>query len=759
MRKTLILVLSFIFIMAAVTNSYAAFSDVPSGASYLNALERLSVLGIMGGTDNGTFKPDEMLTREQFAKVIVVASGLGDDAKTLKGSTVFADIPLNAWSSGYINEALNKGFIAGMPDGKFHPGEKVTFAQACTVLVRALGYTDADLKGYWPNNYIEKARTLKLTEGVTLDKNDGLPRCAAAVMIDALLSTNVKSTGTQESDKTFAEASGLYSSHIYMGDSNTMEKLSASQILTDKGIYYMDGSLRKGLEMGNQYEFYIENDKVTKVFNKLGSVLKLTVESALGNRVLYKDETGKESSMTLPDKTLYYYDGVKLSYDKLGDVLQSDTSIVFAYNKSKDAYDYAVIFNPVYSKPQTGYSLDVSKKKIGNIAIEDGIKVLRDGEQSGLTDIEDKDVVYKVTDIWGKNGFLIVSGKVIEGSFKAFLPSRTSPKQIKIDSTTYDLGKDMDLSIITSSSSGFKEDDYITALTGHDGKIVDILQSIDDGTNYGFVINYSTVGSDSGTIMYSVKLLLPNNLTSTYRVDFDPEKYKGKLVTYKMLDNERIYIEDIQHGDSVQCTVNRGERKIGPDYVADDVKIFNLISNKDGSDAEVSLLDWSDIPSGTYVSGFVSYFIKSGAFNDIGIIVTNDILNQKNKLGVIKSTNLGSSKILVNGKEYTYGSLGGLSIDTVLEFSMNGTGVEALVDADVSSADTATTISAIDSKRIKLGNNIYWFRDDVSIYYRDFKGEVAPVSVRDLDIKKVFSKVSVYTDDKGMVRLIMISER
>jgi hypothetical protein len=273
------------FILA--TNSFAQFSDVPENASYDEALNRLSVLGIMGGNDKGQFMPDEMLTREQFAKVIVVASGLEDDAKALKGTTVFADISYNAWSSGYINMALSKGFITGMPDGKFHPNEKVTFAQACTVLVKALGYNDTDLKGYWPNNYIEKARSLGLFEGINLGKNDGLPRWAAAVMLHNLLSTNVKKNNA-EAEKTFAEASGLYTCAIVLADSRTSDKLLKNQILTDKGIYYIQDDI-KNLELGNEYEFYIEDEKIHRVYNKLKTVVSYTVESTLENKIAYID--------------------------------------------------------------------------------------------------------------------------------------------------------------------------------------------------------------------------------------------------------------------------------------------------------------------------------------------------------------------------------------------------------------------------------------------------------------------------------------
>jgi hypothetical protein len=67
--------------------------------------------------------------------------------------------------SGYINVAVKYGYISGMDDGKFHPKDSVSFAQACTVIVKVLGVAGIDypLSGQWPENYIAKAKSMGLT--------------------------------------------------------------------------------------------------------------------------------------------------------------------------------------------------------------------------------------------------------------------------------------------------------------------------------------------------------------------------------------------------------------------------------------------------------------------------------------------------------------------------------------------------------------------------------------------------------------------
>ena len=126
------------------------------------------------------------------------------------GTSIFPDVKETAWSSGYINEAIDKGYITGMTDGRFHPADYISYAQICTILVKALGYTDQDITGQWPQNYISKASLLGLTKGVNLKSNDKTPRWAAVTMINNLLDTEVKSSGTGTASQTFIEATGFY---------------------------------------------------------------------------------------------------------------------------------------------------------------------------------------------------------------------------------------------------------------------------------------------------------------------------------------------------------------------------------------------------------------------------------------------------------------------------------------------------------------------------------------------------------------------
>ena len=159
-----------------------AFTDVDSNGIYGKAISALSEAGILSGYGNGEFGSKDHLTRAQFAKIIIKLSGYEESSET-KTTEVFTDVPSSHWAIGYVNEAAGLGLITGYPDGSFGADEKITYAQALTIIIRTLGYSEAEVGTNWPSDYINKARELKITEGLEFGRNDCITREIAAYMI------------------------------------------------------------------------------------------------------------------------------------------------------------------------------------------------------------------------------------------------------------------------------------------------------------------------------------------------------------------------------------------------------------------------------------------------------------------------------------------------------------------------------------------------------------------------------------------------
>lgn len=140
------------------------------GTKYEYAVNKLIAIGIINGYEDGTFRPERDITRAEFAKIVCLLLDKGSVVEKAKGTTKFKDVKGTHWASGYINVAAESKLIKGYPGGTFKPENNVTYAEAITILVRALGYGDeVDSQGTWPQNYLAKAAELGITGGITLD--------------------------------------------------------------------------------------------------------------------------------------------------------------------------------------------------------------------------------------------------------------------------------------------------------------------------------------------------------------------------------------------------------------------------------------------------------------------------------------------------------------------------------------------------------------------------------------------------------------
>lgn len=788
MKKYISVILAMI-ILATPLGAFAKPTDLPMDSIYKAAVNNVVQLGIMSEISKGVFKPNTVVTREEFAKVLITAAGLNDSAKALAGTTSFSDVKKTDTYSGYINFAVSKGYLSGMADGKFHPRDKVTFAQACTAAVRALGYTDQDVTGIWPRNYTDKAKMLRIVDGINLGNNDGLPRWAAALIIDRLLDTNVKKSGT--TDQTFADSTGRYLKCIILANSKILSKLSSNQVLTDKGIYYVSGA-DVSLKLGGQYRVVIDDDSITNATDNLRTETDITVKSAVNTTITYSAK-GTDKTMDLPDKTVYYYQGEKIAYDSIKGMLQTNTAFIFIKNTSGTGYEYAIIIDPVYSKPEVASNGSISANKIGGIDFSNNPHINKNGQLISFSQIETGDVVYQVSDIWNNNRYILVLDNTVQGKITNILPNKLSPKTIQIDNTNYDLSADLNYSKIGNATGAFKVGDSVTLLLGSDGKVADIVYTDSyDNSSYAVVLNTTTTVStdleDRGKMIYNVKMLLADGSTKTYKLDnvkklladgsigtYKKEEelnavkgdIKGKLIRFNYIDDETVAIEAFNYSTDKSYTLDRDERRIDSGFAADNIKIFDLISNDGNNDAVAKLVNWSDMPNGTVPSGKIKFINKNGSFDDINVMFVDNILNEGYYMGVVKQIIIkgtGSSSsytytLLIDNKEYTCNTyMKDVYLGAVIKVRLVNNSVYYTYDVRNPVVETAA-IQAIDTKRIKINNSVYVFDNDIAIYYKDSNNVYTQKGVNDIQPGTTYGKISVYLEtpyNTSKVKVIIV---
>ncbi|WP_429841845.1 S-layer homology domain-containing protein [Brevibacillus sp. FIR094] len=148
----------------------AATTAPKMDADMEKTVKRLEALGLVAGYGNGEYGVDKTITRAEFATLVVRARGLEQGAKLAQFSNSYTDVKSTDWFAGFVNVASGEEIVKGFPDKSFKPQNQVTYAEAVTMIVRALGYEPA-VKGVWPNSMISKASELNIARSITTPNN------------------------------------------------------------------------------------------------------------------------------------------------------------------------------------------------------------------------------------------------------------------------------------------------------------------------------------------------------------------------------------------------------------------------------------------------------------------------------------------------------------------------------------------------------------------------------------------------------------
>ncbi|MEH1950879.1 MAG: DUF1565 domain-containing protein [Nostoc sp.] len=114
-----------------------AFKDVPANYWAKTYIEALASQNIIAGFPDGSFKPNEPVTRAQFATIVTKA--LTPAAK--RPAIQFKDVASNFWAYAAIRSAYQSQFVSGYPDGTFKPQQQIPRVQALVALANGLGLT------------------------------------------------------------------------------------------------------------------------------------------------------------------------------------------------------------------------------------------------------------------------------------------------------------------------------------------------------------------------------------------------------------------------------------------------------------------------------------------------------------------------------------------------------------------------------------------------------------------------------------------
>lgn len=114
------------------------FSDVAEGSTFYAPVQCLVCRGILSGYQDGTFRPNDGVTRGQLSKIVSNASGYDDPVS----SQTFSDVAPGDTFYIYIERMMMHGVIGGYQDGTFRPGNPATRGQIAKIVSKARGWED-----------------------------------------------------------------------------------------------------------------------------------------------------------------------------------------------------------------------------------------------------------------------------------------------------------------------------------------------------------------------------------------------------------------------------------------------------------------------------------------------------------------------------------------------------------------------------------------------------------------------------------------
>ena len=358
---TVILALSMILTSVGIVGLAASsFSDI-SDSKVATAVDKLVAYGIITGyDDNGdgvaeSFKPDNQITRAEFAAIVTRMKGVADNlpADSVTGFWDLDSDNSRAWARPYVKAAVDLKIINGFEDGSFRAAEPVTYEQAVKMLICAIGYDVIAQSEYnkaiainpnatWSAGYIAAANKHGITKNVmtsqiTLPANRGVVAVLTSNSVDAPAleqdengNLTKPEDGAGQTEGNMVTITGVITDTFYTGLDTDDTGLEENEIRIDStkdeddGKYTLSDSLRETIELdkyiGRKVSAYYDNleGEITSIRleNVASTIIKEEhIVSADATQIKTKDENNKSATENITGATFIVNGKYVASYD------------------------------------------------------------------------------------------------------------------------------------------------------------------------------------------------------------------------------------------------------------------------------------------------------------------------------------------------------------------------------------------------------------------------------------------------------------
>ncbi|MDP4118804.1 MAG: S-layer homology domain-containing protein, partial [Bacillota bacterium] len=490
----------------------------------------LKSLNVMKGDPNGNFRLDDYVTRAEFTKMAIAISPVRNAVASQLSVSPFKDVSYTYWAAPYIRLAVTSGYISGYTDSTFRPSNQVTYAEAVTVALKLLGYTDDDFGAAWPYGQMGTASNLGLTDGISGDYNSPLTRGACVILLNNLLDTKIKSGSSKYASSVDCE---IKEGVILIATKNEDPTISEGKIYTTGGTYKIPDDFDRNY-IGARGDIVVRNgdEIIDFIATDTANLEKIVVYSTLGNAVIGY-EGGVLTQVTIPTTTTAYMGTAISTFSGVSPKIDMGTVITMKKDK-KGNIEYINVNQgtnlkgPIVVTGGNWYGSYVSD--LSNVII------IRDGVKSTVSDIKKNDIAYYSADL--NMMFVYVNSKT--GIYESASPNKDMPSSITVSGVTYGL-EGVDAFNALCSTGSLEYGDTIKVLLGKDGKVAGAVSADSaSDTVYGYLVGSGkktfTNAKGSTYSSYYIELVTPDGDKNEYTTAVSCQNYVNRVVKLTFSD-------------------------------------------------------------------------------------------------------------------------------------------------------------------------------------------------------------------------------
>ena len=772
MKKLLSLIIAAAIFASLATAVNASYSDFLANEDYAVSALRLQDLGILSGYEDGSFRPDNTITRAEFTKIVVCMMDKETEAKSSTGLTGFFDVDIASWYTNYIRYAVNRDILSGYADGSFRPQNTISVAEAVTILLRTLGYNEDEVGYFWPDNYMSASGSLGLLNGLNLSSDTSVTRKVAAVLVDRAL---------------FAKPSAVYGADTYLettGYTVLKDALILGNNSESASVTVLAGNLKQNsassylsrtqlpVASGDMYNFAVinKNGYLTTVREYSGNETLASVSGSVnkltGNTIEYTTTDGLKSSYNADESFTVYLGSDKMMLSQARERIANGIDITF-YGNSYGLWNIAVIGGSDSISPiLAAKNYTNSDEFLGTIPIKsENLTVYRNGEAASLSDIKAGDVVYYNT----KTNVVDVYAKKVTGTYYSAYPSKAYVESVTVGGKSYEIGYSAATDRLNASSGAFDIGDKITLLLGKDGKIAFVTDNAQgfDYSAYGVLLKsgmrLAESGSNEGNTEYTATLFMADGEEHTIVTSRLYNEYIGDFVSISYKNGTAILNkQSFNSADSYAGDIDRNSRTINGRYVLKDAAIIQRTSDKDAEVAACELLSFDSLTATKLSESQILNAVSGNSFGDIAILYVDGLENTDSFgviAGFIKSNgNNTGYKIFSNGKTSSYPSSVRISTAAGEAVGFRTENGEITKILPLKKLTASARLDAIDGGRVSAGGKIYNLADNVQIADISDILSIKMITIDELE-KLSSPSVAIYSDKTGgVVRVITVKK-